>query len=74
MSRRVIITLAAALVSAVTWSATAAAQPEPAAAGCVDLGGTAGPDQICRVVTESTTYSIDMSYPLDYPDQRALTD
>jgi hypothetical protein len=51
-----------------TPSATAEAQ------SCADLGGTAGPDQLCHVHNATTTYTLDMSYPIDYPDQAPLTD
>ena len=39
-----------------------------------DLGGTVDADQICQVHSATPTYTIDMSFPLDYPDQQALTD
>jgi hypothetical protein len=48
----------------------------PPAAGqtaCVDLGGAVGPDGICTVHTENATYTLDMTFPNDYPDQQPLT-
>jgi len=41
---------------------------------CTDLGGTVGPDHVCTVHTETPTYTVDMHFPVDYPDQRAITD
>jgi hypothetical protein len=46
----------------------------PTQGGCSDLGGTAGADRICRVHSVTPAYTVDMSYPLDYPDQKSLTD
>jgi hypothetical protein len=56
---------------------TPSAQPSPAAgpqSACADLGGTVGPDQTCHVRSATATYTLEMSFPLDYPDQKALTD
>lgn len=53
------------------------AQPTPVAGGqsaCPDLGGTVGPDQTCHVRSTTAAYTLEMSFPLDYPDQKALTD
>jgi hypothetical protein len=69
---RLAVAATAALVCATAFSASAAARP--GAPGCVDIGGTIAADQTCRVHTETSTYTIDMSYPLDYPDQQALSD
>jgi len=70
--RRLAVAATAALVCATAFSASTAAQP--GAPGCVDFGGTVAADQTCRVHTETSTYTIDMSYPLNYPDQQALGD
>ncbi|OBK39990.1 hypothetical protein A5658_22950 [Mycobacterium sp. 1245111.1] len=69
---RLAVAATAALFCAMAWSASAAAQP--GASGCLDIGGTVAVDQSCRVHTETSTYTIDMSYPLDYVDQPALSD
>jgi hypothetical protein len=56
---------------------TPPAQPSPAAglqSACADLGGTVGPDQTCHVRSATANYTLEMSFPLDYPDQKALTD
>ncbi|MBJ7339330.1 esterase [Mycolicibacterium sp.] len=39
---------------------------------CDELGGKVGPDQVCTVHTEKSGYTIDMSFPVTYPDQKAL--
>ena len=61
------ITVAAGVLACVTGTSTAAAQST-----CVDLGGTVGQDQICTVHTSNPTYTLDMTFPNDYPDQQAL--
>lgn len=48
-------------------SGTAAAQ-----SACTDLGGVVE-DQICRGHSENAAYTMDFSFPVDYPDQQALT-
>ncbi|MDT7731056.1 MAG: hypothetical protein QOK45_1309 [Mycobacterium sp.] len=63
------ITVAAGVLACVTGASTAAAQST-----CVDLGGTVGQDQICTVHTSNPTYTLDMTFPNDYPDQQALMD
>ncbi len=51
------------------WSggATAAAQ-----SACAELGGTVGQDQICHGHIVTTDYTLDLSYPVSYPDQQPL--
>jgi hypothetical protein len=48
-------------------TATAAAQ-----SACSDLNGTVGPDGVCSVHTSNPTYTLDITFPNDYPDQPAL--
>lgn len=67
---RLVAACAALLVGATTFCASAAADPAP---GCAELGGSVESARTCHVVSESETYTIDMSFPLDYPDQQALT-
>jgi hypothetical protein len=43
-----------------------------ASSACTDLGGTVAAN-LCTVHTETPTYTIDMSFPTDYPDQRAMS-
>lgn len=60
----------AALIYATVAGVPAAAQPE--APRCAGFGETVVADQTCRIHTETATYAIDASYPLDYPDQQAV--
>ena len=50
-------------------SSTAGAQ-----SACGALGGTVGPDQTCHAHIENDTYTVDFRFPVDYPDQGAMTD
>jgi hypothetical protein len=70
MAGKPLFALAAAVVCATTFSATASAEP----ASCKGLGGVVQQDQICHIETKTATYELDIDYPLDYPDQQALTD
>jgi hypothetical protein len=57
--------------------ATSPAPPSVAAQGrsaCTDLNGTVGADQTCHVHAATSTYQLDMTFPLDYPDMPAVTD
>jgi Protein of unknown function (DUF3298) len=68
---------ATTLASTSAAATTPPAQPTPAAgpqSPCAGLGGTVGPDQTCHVRSATATYTLEMSFPLDYPDQKALTD
>jgi len=40
---------------------------------CTDLGGTVGPDRSCHVGSATSTYKIEMTFPLDYPDPQQVT-
>lgn len=61
--------------SATSTSVAASSTPAPASTGsaCTDLGGQVG-DQTCTVHAETAEYTIDMKFPVDYPDQRAVSD
>ena len=50
------------------WPATAAPP------SCAGLGGTVEAAQICHIHQSGATYTLDMTFPVDYPDQQALTD
>ncbi|SEH87357.1 Protein of unknown function [Mycolicibacterium rutilum] len=65
--RRFGVPLAAVAVAGSLVTAVAGAQ-----SGCADLQGTVGPDQICRVHVEKPSYTLDLSFPNDYPDQGPL--
>jgi hypothetical protein len=60
--------LAAGVIAAATGAPVVAAQ-----SACDDLGGTVGPDGNCSVHTATPTYTLDFTFPNDYPDQPALT-
>ena len=44
-----------------------------AESACADLRGTVDPGGICRVHAANSVYTLDMSFPDDYPDQAPLT-
>lgn len=60
-----------AATTSVSVAATTAAGSQSA---CTDLGGTVGADRTCHVHSATATSTLEMSFPLDYPDQKALTD
>lgn len=70
------MTMLAAIATAIaaTIGIAATAQAEPPDKACSDLGGTVAPDRNCHVHSETSGYTVDMSYPLDYPDPQALAD
>jgi hypothetical protein len=41
---------------------------------CNSLGGEIQGEQTCHVHVANSTYTLDMTFPLDYPDEQALTD
>jgi hypothetical protein len=61
---------AAVLAPAVLLGWPAAAAPPP----CAGLGGTVEAAQMCHVRASSSTYTLELTFPIDYPDQQALTD
>ena len=65
---RVAAILVAGVLACSTGISTAAGQ-----SACADLGGAVGPDGICTVHTANSTYTLNFSFPNDYPDQAALT-
>jgi hypothetical protein len=49
----------------------------PAAAApssCADLGGAVEAQQMCHVHATGPNYTLNMTFPADYPDEQALTD
>jgi hypothetical protein len=63
--------------SASAGATASSGRPSPAAgaqSACADLDGTVDPDQICHVHTVASSYTLDVSFPVDYPDQQALSD
>ncbi|MDY6995166.1 MAG: esterase [Actinomycetota bacterium] len=71
--------LAAALLAAGVTSGlglSLATAPVSAAqeSACAELGGSVDPEQMCRVHVSNPTYTLDFTFPADYPDQRAVAD
>lgn len=64
----------AATSAAATTSAAPTTTAAAAASACEELEGTVGDANLCTVHTETPNYTIDMSFPVDYPDQNAVAD
>jgi hypothetical protein len=66
--------IAAALIAAgalLGWSGgLVAAADSP----CADMGGTVESGAMCHVRASNSTYTLDMAFPVDYPDYQVLTD
>jgi uncharacterized protein DUF3298 len=64
------LTASAALLG---WSGgpVAAADP-PADPPCTSMDGTVQSGQMCHVHASNSTYTLDMTFPTDYPDDQAL--
>ncbi|CAM3187401.1 DUF3298 domain-containing protein [Mycobacterium intermedium] len=63
--------IAAATVAAAALLSWPAAAAPPS---CASLGGTVDSAQLCHVRASTTAYTLDLTFPVDYPDQQALTD
>jgi hypothetical protein len=61
--------IAATLIS---WSAVGVASA--AAPKCTDLGGTVDSSQMCQIQATDPAYSLNISFPVHYPDQKTLFD
>jgi hypothetical protein len=55
-------------------SSSAASPPPGVQSACATLAGTVDPDQSCHVHVATSSYTLDLRFPVDYPDQQALTD
>ena len=66
----------ATIVTAIVAVAPLAAAPSiaGAASGCGVFDGTVDPGGVCRSHTVTPRYELTISYPVDYPDQQAVTD
>jgi hypothetical protein len=58
--------------SAAAITSAAPTTSEAASSACTRLEGTVGEAGLCTVHTETPNYTIDMSFPVDYPDQDAV--
>ena len=63
-----------AITTPPTSSTSTSSAPTTTASACTELKGTVGEANLCTVHTETPNYTIDMSFPVDYPDQRAVAD
>jgi Protein of unknown function (DUF3298) len=52
------------------WAGTGTADAQSA---CADLGGTVDPDHIGHVHAVTSSYTLDYTFPVDYPDRQALS-
>jgi hypothetical protein len=66
--------LLAAIAATVTIAGVAMAPTAAAQSLCADLGGTVDTDQNCQVHSATSNYTLDISVPVDYPDQQAVFD
>ena len=66
--RHLIVAAALAAPALLAWPA--AAEPP----SCASLGGTVDAAQLCHVQASGPTYTLNMTFPADYPDEQALTD
>jgi uncharacterized protein DUF3298 len=62
------------IATTVLAAAVVLSSPADAAPSCASLGGTIEAAQMCRVHATGPTYTINMTFPADYPDEQALTD
>jgi hypothetical protein len=72
--RNALVSFACAATIAGALGCGSASAVPAAEQGCADLGGTVVADQSCHVHSETATYTIDIGYPLDYPDPKAVSD
>jgi hypothetical protein len=66
--------IAAALIVAgalLGWSGGPVAAAE---SPCSNMGGTVESGEMCHAHASNSTYTLDMAFPVDYPDDQALTD
>ena len=62
-------TVAACILAGCWVNGTAGAQ-----SACTNLGGTVDQNQICQGHIVTSNYTLDLSFPVSYPDQQPLTD
>ncbi|GFG76659.1 esterase [Mycobacterium botniense] len=66
--------MTAAILAGAVVAGGPAGSARAAPSACASLGGTLGTGQMCQVHTVTPSYTLDMSFPVDYPDQQALLD
>jgi hypothetical protein len=65
------LAVSVAAVALFSWSGVAVAS---AATKCADLGGTVDIGQLCHVQAADPAYTLNISFPVNYPDQKPLID
>jgi hypothetical protein len=65
--------LGPSVVTACVLGGWAGAGTAGAVSACGDLGGTVDPDHIGHVHAVTSSYTLDYTFPVDYPDQGALS-
>jgi hypothetical protein len=66
------LALAAAVTAALGWSSVAVASAAPPT--CADLSGVMVGAQTCQIQATDPAYSLDIGYPVDYPEPQAVVD
>lgn len=66
------LALAASAVAVLGWSGIGVAYAAPGK--CTDLGGVVDAAQMCQIKTTDPQYSLNISYPADYPDLQSVFD
>jgi hypothetical protein len=66
------LALAAAATAALSWSSVAVASAAPPK--CADLSGVMVGAQTCQIQATDPAYSLDISYPVNYPDVQPVAD
>jgi hypothetical protein len=66
------LALAVATVASLGWSSVAVASAAPPT--CADLSGVVDATQTCQIQTTDPAYSLNISYPVDYPDFKSVFD
>lgn len=69
MATKAAMAAAACVLTALFCGWTAGAQ-----SACADLGGTVDSQQVCRGHIVTTNYTLDLSFPVGYPDQQPLAE
>lgn len=66
------LALAVAATTALGWSTVAVASAAPPK--CADFSGVLDGDQMCRIAATDPAYTLDVTYPVDFPDQQNVAD
>jgi hypothetical protein len=69
-----VATLGLAVVTTVALGLSNAAVASAAPPKCADLSGVLDGAQMCRIAATDPAYTLDVTYPVDYPDQQGVAD